>query len=167
MRSAKNVIRREIEPDIRYRSLLVSRFINRLMLGGKKSVAQRILYQAMDRLVESDGEEDSKERRKQALEKFEQAIRNIMPDQEVRSRRVGGATYQVPMPVRHQRSEALAIRWIIEAARSRSGKPMNELLAEELNDAFNNTGVAYKKKEDTLRMAKANRAFVHFGWFNR
>lgn len=153
-----------LKPDSQYHSLLVSRLINNVMMDGKKSVASSIVYSAMDLLVPESEVQDIKERRRLILEKFEKAIRNILPEQEVRSRRVGGATYQVPVPLRHSRAEALALRWLIGGARARSGKPMANILAEELNNAINETGVAFKKKEDMHRMAQANRAFAHFSW---
>jgi small subunit ribosomal protein S7 len=148
--------KREIEPDIKFNSVLVSRFINKLMLHGKKSVAQQIFYDALD-LVESRA-------RRSGLEVFEQAIKNVTPMIEVKPRRVGGATYQVPVEVRADRQESLAIRWLIGTARKRPGKSMAEKLANELLDAANNTGQTVKKREDTHRMAEANRAFAHYRW---
>ncbi len=148
--------RRKVEPDLRYNSELVARFINKVMKDGKKSLATRIVYQAMD-LVE--------ERTKRpALEVFEEAIRNVSPVLEVKPRRVGGATYQVPVEVPPHRQISLAMRWIIAAARQRPGKSMAEKLAAELVDAANRTGAAIKKREDTHRMAEANRAFAHYRW---
>ena len=123
------------------------------MLSGKKSLARKIVYQSLSTL-----NEDSKE----ALKMFEQAVKNLMPTQEVRSRRVGGATYQVPMPLKHDRAEALAMRWLVNAARSKKGKPMIDRLSEELKNAVDGTGDAIRKKDETHRMAEANRAFAHF-----
>ncbi|RME33925.1 MAG: 30S ribosomal protein S7 [Thermoflexia bacterium] len=148
--------KREIEPDLRYNSVLVARFINKIMKNGKKSVATRIMYQAMDIVQER--------MKRPALEVVEEAVRNVSPILEVRPRRVGGATYQVPVEVPPHRQLSLAIRWIVEAARSRSGRSMAEKLAAELMDAVNKTGAAYKKREDTHRMAEANQAFAHYRW---
>lgn len=153
-RSGK-VKKRLVAVDPLYKSRLVTRFINRTMKGGKKSVAEKIVYGALQKISEDKGE---------ALAVFEKAIKNVTPQQEVRSRRVGGATYQVPRPVKHDRAEALAVRWVIEAAKKRTGKPMAEKLAEELKDAGANRGEAFKKKDNMRRMADANRAFAHFRW---
>ncbi len=150
------VPKREIPPDPVYKDSLVQRFINRLMMRGKKSVAEKIFYTTMDRIRERTG--------KDPLEIFHQAIRNVMPVVEVRPRRVGGATYQVPMEVRPERRRTLAIRWIILSARARAGKSMIEKLTAEILEAANNTGGAVKKKEDTHRMAEANKAFAHYRW---
>jgi small subunit ribosomal protein S7 len=147
---------RPITPDPVYSSVLAQRFINRLMLDGKKSVAERIFYGAMDLL-----EQRSK---RPALEMFETAVRNIMPVIEVRPRRVGGSTYQVPVEVRAERKVALALRWCVTNARKRAGRSMAEKLAGELFDAANNTGTSVKKKEDIHRMADANKAFAHYRW---
>lgn len=147
----------EIIPDPKYESVLVSKFINNLMQKGKKSVAQRIFYSALETAAKNLKKEN-------ALEVLEQAIKNTSPLLEVKSKRVGGANYQVPYEVRGNRREALAIRWIIRAARKKKGKPMAEKLAKELMDAFNNTGEAVKKKDETHRIAEANRAFAHFAW---
>jgi small subunit ribosomal protein S7 len=152
MRTSK-VKKRIIKPDAVYKSRVVSRMINVLMLDGKKSVAQKIMYKALEKLSEDN---------KEAVTMFEDAIRNVMPKQEVRSKRVGGATYQVPMPVRHQRAEALALRWIIGAARSKQGKPMEEFLFTEIKNAYEHQGDAVRKRDDTHKMAEANRAFAHF-----
>lgn len=132
---------------------MVSRFVNNIMIHGKKSLAEKLLYGALLH-ISSD--------KKEALQVFEQAMKNVMPRQEVRSRRVGGATYQIPFPLRHDRSEALAIRWITQAARSKKGKPMIEKLAAEIKEASTNTGAAIKKRDDVHRMAEANKAFSHF-----
>jgi len=145
--------KRSIEPDPIYKSKLVTRMINLIMLKGEKSVAEKIVYGAISKLSKDD---------KEALQMFEQAIKNIMPEQEVRSRRVGGATYQVPIPLKHDRSEALAIRWIVGIARRKKGKTMIDRLFIELKNAHESVGDAIKKKEDTHRMAEANRAFAHF-----
>jgi small subunit ribosomal protein S7 len=148
--------KREIEPDIKYNSVMVSRFINKLMKDGKKSTAQSVFYDALD-LVEQRA-------RRPGLEVFEQAIRNVTPILEVKPRRVGGATYQVPVEVRPERRVSLAVRWLVDTARRRPGKSMAEKLANEFLDAANNTGATVKKREDTHRMAEANRAFAHYRW---
>jgi small subunit ribosomal protein S7 len=148
--------RREIDPDFRYNSVLVSKFINKLMKSGKKSTAQRIFYDALD-LVEARA-------KRPGLDVFEQAVKNATPILEVKPRRVGGATYQVPVEVRPDRRMSLAIRWLIGSARRRPGKSMAEKLAGELMDAANNTGMTVKKREDTHRMAEANRAVAHYRW---
>lgn len=155
MPRSRAVRKRTIAVDPLYKSRLVTRLINRVMLGGKKSIAEKIVYGALRNLSEDKG---------QALSSLEQGVKNARPQQEVRSRRVGGATYQVPRPVRHDRSEALAMRWIVAAAKKRSGKPMIERLTAELKDAAGGKGEAVKKKENTHRMAEANRAFAHFRW---
>lgn len=147
---------REILPDPVYGSIVVEKFIRRMMLDGKKSVSSRILYDAMIKMGEKAGESP--------LDVFLKALENVKPIVEVKSKRVGGATYQVPTEVRESRREALAMRWIIAAARARSGKSMSEKLSAEMLDACNSTGSAFKKKEDTHRMAEANKAFTHFRW---
>lgn len=147
---------RQILPDPSYSSTVVSKFIARMMLDGKKSTARKIVYGAFDVLKEKTGENP--------LEVFLKALDNVKPMVEVKSRRVGGSTYQVPVEVRESRREALAMRWVIAAARSRSGRAMSRALSEELLDAYNNTGTAFKKKEDTHRMAEANKAFAHYRW---
>ena len=147
---------REILPDPRYNSLELARFINRVMVSGKKTTAQGIVYGAL--------QQAETQARRPGLEVFEQAMRNVMPQLEVRSRRVGGATYQVPSEVRPSRRNALAMRWIILAARARSGKPMADRLAAEILEASRGQGTAVKRKEDLHRMAEANRAFVHYRW---
>ena len=144
-------------PDLVYQSEAVSRFINTVMWDGKKDVARKVVYDAMDLLKKSDGEPD-------ALETFETAIRNVAPLMEVRSRRVGGANYQVPREVPQQRRIALAYRWLINAARNKKGKPMAQKLAEQILLAAKNEGEAIKKKEDMHRMAESNKAFAHFAW---
>tara|TARA_Y100000758_G_C15966187_1_gene391458 strand:+ start:138 stop:608 length:471 start_codon:yes stop_codon:yes gene_type:complete len=148
--------RREVVPDPKYSNENLTRFINKLMLDGKKTLAYKIVYAALDKI-----ENDTKQI---GIDVFKQAITNTSPDVEVRSRRVGGATYQVPREVRSNRRLALAIRWIINAARERSGSPMFERIAQELIEASKSQGTAVKKKEDLHRMAEANRAFVHFRW---
>lgn len=144
-----------LEPDPRFRSKLVSKFINCLMHRGKKSVAERVFYKAMDLVTERVGSEDP-------LEIFETAIDNVAPIIEVRSRRVGGMTYQVPTEVDNKRRISLAIRWLIEAARNKSGRPMHLRLADEITDSYRRQGTAYERRENTHRMAEANRAFAHF-----
>jgi small subunit ribosomal protein S7 len=148
--------RREIAPDIKYNSVLVAKFINKLMASGKKSTAQRVFYDALD-LVES-------RTKRPGLEVFEHAVKNATPILEVKPRRVGGATYQVPVEVRPDRRLSLAIRWLVQSTRKRSGKSMAEKLASELMDAANNTGATIKRREDTHKMAEANRAFAHYRW---
>jgi len=148
--------RRSIAPDVKYNSELVGRFINKLMLNGKKSVAASIFYDALDIVAGRT--------KKPSIETFEQAVKNATPLIEVRPRRVGGATYQIPLEVRPERRQSLAIRWLVQNARSRSGKSMAEKLAAEIMDAANNQGATVKKREDTHRMAEANRAFAHYRW---
>jgi len=148
--------RREIPPDVKYNSVTVAKFINNVMQSGKRSLAERIVYQAMDIAAERT--------KKGGLEVFEQAMREITPIIEVRPRRVGGATYQVPVEIRKDRQQALAFRWLIDAARRRPGKTMAEKLANELLDAFQGAGAAVKRREDTHKMAEANRAFAHYRW---
>ncbi len=147
---------RPVVADPRYGSKIVTKFVNRMMLQGKKSISYRNVYGAMTIV----GEKSDKE----PLEIFLKAVDNVKPMVEVKSRRVGGSTYQVPIEVRESRREALAMRWIINAARSRNGRSMQEKLSAELLDAFNSTGVAFKKKEDTHRMAEANKAFSNYKW---
>lgn len=146
--------KRKIAPDLRYQSVTLQMFINRMMIGGKKSTAQRIIYGAMDLI-----EERSK---RPAIEVFEQAMQNATPQIEVKPRRVGGATYQVPMEVPAHRRTSLAIRWMLQAARNRGGRSMSEKLAAEFLDAAKGQGATVKKKDDTHRMAEANRAFAHY-----
>jgi small subunit ribosomal protein S7 len=146
----------EITPDIKYNSTVVSQFVAKLMRDGKKSTAQHILYQAID-LAEARA-------KRPGIEVFEQALRNATPMIEVKPRRVGGATYQVPVEVAPDRQVSLAIRWLIATARKRPGKNMHERLAAELLDASNNQGATIKKREDTHKMAEANRAFAHYRW---
>jgi small subunit ribosomal protein S7 len=148
--------KREVNPDPKYRDLVLSKFMNNLMRDGKKSVAEGIVYGAFDQM-EQKAKQDP-------VALFHQALENVMPAIEVRSRRVGGATYQVPVEVRPERRQALAIRWIIIAARARNENTMVDRLSGELLDAANNRGTAVKKREDTHRMAEANRAFSHYRW---
>ena len=151
----KKKVKRTIDPDPRYNNTLVAQFINYLMKGGKKSVAQKVFYSAFEILEKTTKGKDP-------LEIFDQAIKNASPLVEVRSRRIGGAHYQVPREVRGERRLTLAIRWLIQAARAKKGKPMAQKLAVELLDASKNTGAAVKKKQDIHRMAEANKAFAHF-----
>ncbi|MFV0421183.1 30S ribosomal protein S7 [Oleidesulfovibrio sp.] len=148
--------RREVLPDPVYNSRLAARFINRMMVDGKKGAAEKIFYKSLEVLKEKTGED--------AIKAFEKAVDNVKPFVEVKSRRVGGATYQVPIEVRSDRQVSLAIRWLINYARSRGEKGMVGRLSGELLDAFNNRGGAVKKKDDTHRMAEANKAFAHFRW---
>ena len=148
--------RREINPDAKYGDLVLAKFMNSLMYAGKKAAAEHIVYGAFD-TIQAKTKQDP-------LQLFHEALRNVSPALEVRSRRVGGATYQVPVEVRQDRSRALAIRWIINAARSRNEPTMTGRLSGELLDAANNRGSAVKKREDTHRMAEANRAFAHYRW---
>lgn len=152
----KKKIKREISPDPVYNNVIVAKFINQVMRRGKKTIAQKIVYGAFDIVREKT--------QKDPLEIFDLAIKNTSPLLEVRPRRVGGATYQVPREVKEERRLTLAMRWLIEAARLKKGKSMAEKLAEELILASDNTGTAVKKKEDIHRMAEANRAFAHFAW---
>ena len=144
-------------PDIKYQSEAISRFINTVMLDGKKDTARTVVYDALDLIAAQEGNPDP-------LETFETAIRNVAPLMEVRSRRVGGANYQVPREVPQQRRISLAYRWLINAARAKKGKPMAEKLADEIMLAVKNEGTAIKKKDDMHRMAEANKAFAHFAW---
>jgi len=148
--------KREVLPDAKYGDIVLTKFMNNLMTDGKKSVAERIVYNAFDRI--------ENRLKKSPVEVFHEALDNIKPSVEVRSRRVGGATYQVPVEVRPERREALAIRWLIAAARNRNEKTMEEKLAGELSDAVQNRGTAVKKREDTHKMAEANKAFSHYRW---
>jgi small subunit ribosomal protein S7 len=148
--------KREVLPDPKFGDQVVAKFINCVMREGKKSVAEKIVYGAFDRIAKRTG--------KDPLQLFHDALENVKPALEVRSRRVGGATYQVPVEVRPERRQALAIRWLIQTAQARSEKTMIERLAGELLDAANGRGAAFKKREDTLRMAEANRAFSHYRW---
>lgn len=151
-----NIPKREVLPDPVYGSVVVAKLINSVMLDGKKGTAQAIVYNAFDKIKETTGEEP--------LEVFEKAINNIMPVLEVRARRVGGANYQVPVEVRPERRQTLGLRWLTKYTRARGEKTMSDRLAKELMDAANNAGASVKKKEDTHRMAEANKAFAHYRW---
>ena len=156
MSRRKAAIKREISPDAKYGSVIVEKFIRQMMVDGKKSVSTKIVYTALATVEEKSDEKP--------LDVFLKALENIKPVVEVKSRRVGGSTYQVPVEINTVRSEALAMRWLISAARKRNGRSMSEKLSSELLDAFGNTGSAFKRKEDTHRMAEANKAFTHFRW---
>ena len=151
-----HIKKRETIADATYNSVVVTKFINTLMLDGKKSTAEGIMYGALEKAAEK--------LKVEPMARFERAMENVKPAVEVRSRRVGGATYQVPVEVAPARAQALAIRWIISYARSKKGMPMAERLARELMDAYNNEGSSVKKREDTHKMAEANRAFAHYRW---
>ena len=151
-----HIAKRDVLADPIYNNKIVTKLINNIMLDGKKGVAQKIVYGAFDRIANETG--------KEALEVFDAAMNNIMPSLEVKARRIGGATYQVPIEVRPDRRQALALRWLTTYSRARSEKTMEERLAKELMDAANNTGASVKKKEDTHKMAEANRAFAHYRW---
>ena len=150
------IAKREVLPDPIYNNVVVTKLINNIMLDGKKGVAQKIVYGAFDEVAEKSG--------KDAIEVFEEAMNNIMPQLEVKARRIGGATYQVPIEVRPDRRQALALRWLTLYSRKRSEKTMKERLANEILDASNNTGASVKKKEDMHKMAEANKAFAHYRW---
>ena len=151
--------KRQILPDPKYQSQLLAKFMNMIMNDGKKSVAERIIYGALDRISERETHSDEK-----ALELLEQALENVKPVVEVKSRRVGGATYQVPVEVRPARRQTLAMRWLVDFSRKRPGKSMRDKLANEIIDAANERGESVKKREDTHRMADANKAFAHYRW---
>ncbi len=154
------VKKRIIAADPVYQSLLVARLVSKIMKDGKKTVAQKQVYKTLESLVEKGSEDNP-------LEFLKKALENVKPGMEVKSRRIGGASYQVPMPVRTDRKESLALRWLIEAARKKSNSQYHEFwqkLSAEIKDAYNNTGLAVKKKEDTHKMAEANKAFAHFRW---
>ena len=146
-----------LQPDVKYKSKLVSKFVNSLMKKGKKSVAEKIFYEAMDAVEKKISDVEP-------LEMFETALNNVKPLVEVKSKRVGGATYQVPVEVPRQRQIALAVRWIIGAAKAKKGRPMFQRLADELADAFKKQGAAITQRENTHKMAEANKAFAHFAW---
>ena len=150
------IAKRDVLPDPLYNSEIVTRLINNIMLDGKKGVAQKIVYGAFDIVAEKTG--------KDALEAFQEALENIMPVLEVKARRVGGATYQVPMEVRPERRQTLGLRWLTNFSRTRSERTMQERLAGEIMDALNETGGAVKKRDETHRMAEANKAFAHYRW---
>lgn len=156
MSRRSRAIRREVAPDIRYDSVLVQKFMNRMMRAGKKSISQRLMYDAMETIEART--------KRPALEVFETAMRNVVPPVEVKPRRVGGSTYQVPVEVPQYRQVSLAIRWILAASQKRNGRGMAEKLAAELMDAAQGTGAAVKRREETLKMAEANRAFAHLRW---
>lgn len=169
----RDVPKREVLPDPKYHSELLAKFINVLMVDGKKSIAEKVIYGALDVLQDKlkkqpksqdDDESGSGSNSNSVLDMFESALSNVRPAVEVRSRRVGGATYQVPVEVRTDRSIALGMRWLVQYARKRGEKGMMLRLAGELSDAYNNKGAAVKKREDTHKMAKANQAFAHFRW---
>lgn len=149
---------RPIAPDRQYNSVMVQRLINRVMLNGKKQLAERLVYNGMQKAAD-------KVKVQNPVEVFDQAMKNIMPHMETRSRRVGGANYQIPFEVKGQRQNHLTMMWFVAAARGRKGMSMEDRIAQELIDAYNNTGTAVKKKEDTHKMAEANRAFAHFARF--
>ncbi|MDD7221903.1 MAG: 30S ribosomal protein S7 [Oscillospiraceae bacterium] len=151
-----NVPKREVLPDPIYNSVLVTKLVNSIMLDGKKGVAQKVVYDAFETIKEKTG--------KEPMEVFETAMENIMPSLEIKARRVGGATYQVPMEVRPARRQTLGLRWLTNYSRARSEKNMADRLAGEIMDAANNTGSAVKKREDTHKMAEANKAFAHYRW---
>ena len=151
-----NVPKRDVLPDPVYGSKVVTKLVNQIMVDGKKGIAQSIVYEAFDKMKEKSGQD--------AMDVFNQAMANVMPMLEVKARRVGGSNYQVPIEIRPERRQTLAIRWIVINARKRSERDMCDKLANELLDAMNNTGGSVKKKEDTHRMAEANKAFAHFRW---
>jgi small subunit ribosomal protein S7 len=157
MSRRRRIAKRRIDPDPVYNSLVLAKFINKMMYGGKKSVASRILYNALTKLAKRVKIENP-------LEAFEQALENAKPALEVKSRRIGGATYQVPMEIPAERRTAMAMQWIIKFSRDKSGRSMEDGLATELSDCFQNQGSTIKKKDDTHRMAEANRAFAHYKW---
>ena len=154
-RNKTKSLQRKLMPDRRYNSVLVQRMINKVMLNGKKQVAERAVYEAMELAAK-------KVKSEEVLAVFEKAIKNIYPSMEVKSRRVGGANYQIPFPVSGNRQQHLAFMWFVQSARGRKGLPLADRLAAEMVDSINQTGSAYKKKEDTHKMAEANRAFAHF-----
>jgi small subunit ribosomal protein S7 len=147
---------RRVQADSRYNSIKLAKFINRVMLNGKKRLAERIVYDALDELAK--GVKDN------PLDAFDKAVSNVVPLMEVKSRRVGGSTYQIPMEVRPERGLTLAMRWLVNNSRSKSGKAMTACLSSELVDAYNTSGLSVKKKEDTHKMAESNKAFAHFRW---
>jgi len=157
MSRRRRAVKREIEPDPLYNSYVLAKFINKIMYSGKKSLAKKIVYNAIEKFAKKIKTEDS-------LAAFEQALENAKPSLEVKSRRIGGATYQVPVEIPADRRTAMAMQWIIKHSRDKKGRPMEEALATELIDCFNNQGLTIKKKDDTHRMAEANRAFAHYKW---
>ncbi|HEU5122388.1 MAG TPA: 30S ribosomal protein S7 [Candidatus Saccharimonadales bacterium] len=154
-RKVTKKLQRTLKPDRKYQSVLVQRLINKSMLNGKKLVAERAVYSALEQAAKKLNSEDP-------LEVFERALKNVSPNFEVKSRRVGGANYQIPFPVQGHRQHHYAFSWLVQAARARQGMPYAQRLAAEIVDAYNETGAAFKKKEDTHKMAEANRAFAHF-----
>lgn len=154
-RKVTKKLQRTIKPDRKYQSVLVQRLINKSMLDGKKQASERMVYSALEQAAKSVKSEDP-------LEVFEKALSNISPSFEVKSRRVGGANYQIPFPIQGHRQHHFAFTWLVQAARSKSGMPYEKRLSTEIIDAYNQTGIAFKKKEDTHKMAEANRAFAHF-----
>jgi len=156
MAARGKIVKKEIQPDFLYGSVVVSKFINHIMRKGKKSVARKILYQALEKVGEK--------KKGDPIDIFEKALENVGPSMEVRSKRIGGAIYQVPIPVGRERRIGLAMRWIIAAAKSKKKKSMKDSLAEEIINASENAGTAVKKREDIHRMAEANKAFAHFAW---
>lgn len=157
MSRRRQASKREVEPDPLYNSRILTKFINKIMLGGKKSVARSIVYGALDKFAKKIKAED-------ILAAFEQALENAKPSLEVKSRRIGGATYQVPIEIAPDRRTAMAMQWIIRFSRDKAGRCMEDALSSELIDCFNNQGATIKKKDDTHRMAEANRAFAHYKW---
>jgi len=157
MSRRRTAVKRKVIPDPKFNNAMLARFINKIMLDGKKSTSQKILYQAVETVKEKTNAED-------VVEVVTKAVDNVKPLLEVKSRRIGGATYQVPVEVASARREALAMRWLIQFARARKGVPMAKALADELLDAYNSQGSAIKKKEDTHKMAEANKAFAHYRW---
>jgi len=157
MSRRRRAVKREAEPDPLYNSYVLTKFINKVMISGNKSVARRIVYNAIEKFTKKIKAEDP-------LAAFEQALENAKPALEVKSRRIGGATYQVPVEIAADRRTAMAMQWIIKHSREKAGRPMEEALATELIDCFNNQGATIKKKDDTHRMAEANRAFAHYKW---
>ncbi len=156
MARRRSAVKRSVQRDVRYQSPLIGRFVAHMMSSGKKSTAQRIIYTALDEIQQETNEDP--------LQFVERALDNVRPRLEVKSRRVGGATYQVPIEVSDERQIALALRWVIQYSRARKGVPMAKALAMELMDAYKNQGASVKKREDTFKMAQANRAFAHYRW---
>jgi small subunit ribosomal protein S7 len=157
MSRRRKAVKRETEPDPLYNSYILTKFINKVMYSGNKSVARRIVYNAIEKFAKKVKAEDP-------LAAFEQALENAKPSLEVKSRRIGGATYQVPIEIAPDRRTAMGMQWIIKNSRDKAGRPMEDALALELTDCFNNQGATIKKKDDTHRMAEANRAFAHYKW---
>lgn len=157
MSRRRKAVKRELDPDPIYQSTVLAKFINRIMYDGKKAIARNIVYSALEKFAKVVDSENP-------LEVFEQALENAKPTLEVKSRRIGGATYQVPIEIAPSRREAMAMRWIINHSRAKSGRTMEDNLANELRDCYNNQGTTIKKKDDTHRMAEANKAFAHYKW---